>query len=81
MSEQAYVDLWDANVVTEEVIDIVWRITEGHFPGTPIDWDEVWERLDGDELEDGRMFNMDNADGTPALIGIKQEILRLRREL
>jgi hypothetical protein len=80
--EKTYVDLWDARVVTPEIINIIWGITEAHFPAAVIDWDEVWEQIDGIRLADGRIFEIlpGASVGTPTLIAIKQTILWMRRE-
>jgi len=80
MGTEVYIKLWDVDTVTGEVIDIVWRLTEGHYPAMPIDWDDIWDRLNGDWLNDGRYLDLDGCEGSPALIKIKQDILRLRRE-
>lgn len=74
------VKLWEADAVTEEILEIVWSITEDRYQDEPIDWERIWSLLYNEELEDGSYLDLDGCEGSPALIKIKQEILRLRRE-
>ena len=81
MTAEKYIKLWDADAVTPEVIHLVWRVCEGEFPGYPIDWDWVWSWMQNEPLGDDSLLDLEGCEGSPALIAIKQEILRLRREL
>lgn len=75
-----HVSLFEASDVDKEVLEQAWKIAEGWYGRAPVDWDDLWDRLDGFELEDGRMVDLGDRFPTPAMIFIKQTVLRWRRE-
>lgn len=75
-----HLTMFEVSDVAPEILEHVWKITEGWYGRAPIDWDDVWDRLDGFELNDGREVFLGNRLATPAMIHIKQTILRWRRE-
>lgn len=58
--------------VLDELERLVLDIVEGWYEGTRIDWEDVWDRLDGTELADGRTLDI------PSLISPVQNALKKR---
>lgn len=67
-----------ADDVTEEILEIAVSLTDGHYPGR-IDWDDVWDRMDGAELADGAALDLGEDLGTPAMNKIQAHVRNLRR--
>lgn len=59
--------------VTDEVLALAESITDNHYPEGPIDWDNVWDRLDGAALKNGARLEIP-AVSNPALKRIKLHI-------
>lgn len=62
--------------VTEKLLDEVWSVVEGWYLDTPIDWDDVWTRVErystwsfGDEYD------------SPAMRKIQREMRDRKREV
>jgi hypothetical protein len=68
----------EAKDVTEEVLDLVKGIVEGWYNEGPIDWEDVWDRMDKRVLEDGRGIDMGEDLGSPAIRKIQREIRKWR---
>jgi hypothetical protein len=64
--------------LTEQVLRDAYEITEGWYPLGKIDWDDVLDRLDGTELEDGRVLDIQTLTG-PAIEGLKKHVYKIRR--
>lgn len=79
MADITYTALTDAESVTDEIVDMVREITDGWYQDTRIDWENVWDRLDGSELEDGSIVDSGTDLGAPALVKIKK-IIRAERK-
>lgn len=69
-----------AEDVTEEVMELVRGIVEGWYDEGPIDWENVWDRMDKSFLEDGRGIDMGEDLGSPAIRKIKREIRKWRSQ-
>lgn len=69
-----------AEDVTEEVLELVRGIVEGWYDEGPIDWENVWDRMDKSFLEDGRGIDMGEDLGSPAIRKIKREIRKWRSQ-
>lgn len=76
--EKKYHSLREVESVTQEVLDMVETITDGWFSDVRIDWEEVWDRLEGYELEDGSYPEIPDMDN-PAIRKIKKYIRDLRK--
>ena len=77
--------LMDARIVTaadvtDEIIEQAVEITDGWYADGPIDWDDVWDRLERSRLADGRGIDLGNDQDTPAMRKIRREIRKRRRE-
>lgn len=64
-----------AKDVTEEVINAALEIADGWYPDGPIEWDSVFDRLEG-----WTGWDFGTSWDTPALRKIKREVLKIRRE-
>lgn len=74
-----YVLVMTADQVTDEVIDMVRSIEEGWFNGQPIDWEAVWERLEGSTLNDGQQVDLGPDMDSPAMRKMQRVIRAERR--
>lgn len=66
--------------VTEEMVKLALDIVDGWYQEGPIDWEDVWDRLDGAELADGTRLELGVELLSPALKKIKREVLKARKE-
>ncbi|MEV6313575.1 hypothetical protein AB0M10_33940 [Streptomyces sp. NPDC051840] len=64
---------------TPEIIEIVKGIVEGWYDEGPIDWEDVWDRVEKRQLDDGRGIDMGTDLGSPAIKKIKREIAAWRK--
>lgn len=78
--EVTWTDVLLRQEVTEEVLDVARNIVDGWYQDGPIDWGDVWDRVDGSSLEDGSRIHLGDSTATPAFRMIKQTILKERRE-
>jgi hypothetical protein len=67
-----------AEDVTDELLEMVQGIVEGWYNEGPIDWENVWDRLEKQTLDDGRGIDMGDDLGTPAIRKIQREIRKWR---
>lgn len=44
--------------VTEEILEIVQGVVDGWYAEGKIDWENVWDRVDGSEMEDGSRLDL-----------------------
>lgn len=65
--------------VTGEIVDLVWDIVDGWYQEGRIDWEDVWDRLDGSTIQDGTILDLGDDLLSPALVLIKARISRKRR--
>lgn len=78
MSE-GYTTVSSASDVTEEIMEVARGVVDGWYGEGRIDWEDVWDRMDGTLLEDGTTLDMGNEDDTPAMRKIKKAINQERR--
>jgi hypothetical protein len=77
----------DATDVTEEVLDAARNIVDGWYDDSPIDWENVWDRMDGQSFDswpesDGRGWLhicMGAEDSSPAMRKIQRTIRAERK--
>ncbi|MGW3274498.1 hypothetical protein ACWDFH_23960 [Streptomyces kronopolitis] len=60
--------------VTNEVLKIVKGIVEGWYNSGSVDWEDVWDRMEKSQLDDGRGVDMGTDLDSPAIRKIKREI-------
>ena len=65
-----------AESVTDEIVDIVCEIVDGWYQDSRIDWEDVIDRADNTELEDGTRIDFGGSMLSPAI----RKVQRLVRE-
>ncbi|MFJ2783693.1 MULTISPECIES: hypothetical protein [unclassified Streptomyces] len=68
-----------ADEVTEEIIELTLEIADSFYAESRIDWDDVFYRLDGTELADGRELWMPTDWLAPSIAAIKKAVNKARR--
>jgi hypothetical protein len=48
--------------IVDELEELTAEIVTGWYGGRRVDWEDVWDRLDGTELKDGRVLNIEMLD-------------------
>jgi hypothetical protein len=64
--------------ITEEVEEIVRGVVDGWYSEGRIDWENVWERVDGSTLDDGSRLDLGTDLMSPAIRTLKTMIRRER---
>lgn len=78
--QDVYTTITAAEDVTDEVMDAARSVVDGWYAADDrIDWEDVWERLDGTELDNGTKIDMGNSLISPAIDLIKKRIRAERR--
>jgi len=72
--------LHEAEDVTEEIVKLALDIVDGWYQEGPIDWEDVWDRLDGAELADGTRLELGIELLSRGLKKIRREVLKARKE-
>jgi hypothetical protein len=62
--------------IPDEVKCTVDDIVDGWYQASRIDWEDVWDRLDGTVIDDGRVINVETLTG-PAINGLKAYALKM----
>lgn len=76
---KTWTEVTSTSEVTEEILDIVREIESGWYNSTPIDWEDVWERVEGTNLNDGTYLSLGDEYGSPAMKKIQRVIRAERR--
>ncbi|WP_274916813.1 hypothetical protein [Streptomyces sp. WZ-12] len=79
-SESEDYEVVTAEDVTEEILEIVQGIVEGWYNEGPVDWENVWDRMEKYSLEDGRGIDMGGDLSSPAIRKIQREIRKWRAQ-
>lgn len=66
--------------VTEEILQAVREIESGWYSEGRIDWEDVWERLERQTLNNGKKIDLGPEIGSPAMLKIRRVINKERRE-
>lgn len=77
MDNKRYTEVREAEDVTSEVMAIAEYATE--FFEDRIEWDDVWDRMDGSTLADGSVIDMGGSCNTAAMRTIKRRINAARQ--
>lgn len=81
-----YTEIRTADDVTEEVIQIALDIADGWYQTGRIDWDDLIDRIEGNELDDGSVIDFgdglddDKTNTSGAIRKLKALIRKHRRE-
>lgn len=62
--------------IPDEVKCAVDDIVDGWYQAIQVDWEDVWDRLDGTVLDDGRVVSVETLTG-PAIAGLKAYALKM----
>lgn len=68
-----------ADQVTEEILKLFYDVVDGWYQTGRIDWDDLLDRVDGAELEDGTILDLGNSMVSPAIVKIKKHVRDYRR--
>jgi len=85
MDDTRYTDIKTAEDVTDEVMKIVLDVVDGWYQFGRIDWEDVLDRVEGSELEDGSRIdfgdglNEASTDTSGAIKKIKALVRKHRR--
>lgn len=77
--ERVDFEVLTAEDVTPEIITLIKSLVESHYDEGPIEWEDVWDRVEKRRLDDGRGIDMGQDLGSPAIKKIKKEIRAWRR--
>lgn len=65
--------------ITEEIIELALDVADGWYQSSPIDWEDLTDRIDGAELKDGSHLNMGDSMASPAIEKLKREVRKARQ--
>jgi hypothetical protein len=68
-----------ADQVTEEILKFFYDVVDGWYQTGRIDWEDLLDRVDGAELEDGTILDLGNSMVSPAIVKIKKCVRDYRR--
>lgn len=80
MTDHKYTTVTAAADVTPEVMDYARSVVEGWYNDGRIDWENVWERMDGTTLNDGTQLDLGTEIDSPAMRKIQRTIRKEFRE-
>jgi hypothetical protein len=63
-----------ADEVTDEILTMVTETVDGWYQDGRIDWQDVWDRVDGSTLDDGRTVDFGDSLDSPAIRKIKKHV-------
>jgi hypothetical protein len=66
--------------VTDEIVEMAWSYVEGWYLDKPIDWEDVFERMERSTLADGRTPDLGPQVDTPAMRLIKKRVRAMKAE-
>lgn len=81
MIYKTYTTIVTTEDVTQEVLDMAWSVIEGWFDSgdKKIDWESVWDRMEGYPLGDGTVVDMGGEFDSPAMRKIQREMRKIIR--
>lgn len=74
-----YTEVRTADDVTDEIIEIVMSVVDGWYQTGPIDWEDLLDRVDGNELADGTMIDFGDSLDSPAIRKVKRVVRQQRQ--
>lgn len=78
--DDTYTTVTTAEQVTEEILSLTEGVIEGWYNDGKVDWEDVWDRIEGSHLDDGTVLNLGNNTDTPAMRKIQRHIRQWLRE-
>lgn len=64
----------NAEDVTPEILEVAENIVDGWYQTGPIDWENVWERMENQDIDLGSDLD------SPAMRKIQRHIRKIRKE-
>lgn len=77
-NDKRYTTVNNANDITPEIMSIAEYATD--FFDDRIEWEDVWDRMDGSVLADGSILDMGSSTNSAAMRTIKRRINAARRD-
>lgn len=68
-----------AEAIPQPLLDEALSIADGWYETSPIDWEDVWDRLEGFEMPDGSLLDITTTAG-PAIRYIKRYVNTARKD-
>lgn len=65
--------------ITNEIIEFGETIVDGWYAVGRVDWEDVWDRMDGRSLSNGDVLDLGNDLGSEGLVKLKAAIMRARK--
>lgn len=66
--------------VSEEILDYAEETTDAWFPDGPIEWEDIWDRMEGYEFKDGTILSWGDEFDTPAMRKVQRYIRKIRSQ-
>lgn len=78
MSKVVYTELTNESHITDEIVVIVAEVLRGWYPDSRVDWEDVWDRVDGTLLHDGTRLDLGNDLTSPVLKSLRRKAMQNR---
>lgn len=78
--DKTYTTVTQAEEVTEELLEMVEGVTDGWYLDKPVDWEDVWERMDGTPLNDHTLLDLGGETDTPAMRKMQRHVRKIRSQ-
>jgi hypothetical protein len=79
--DREYRTVTTAEDVDDEVLETAWSYVEGWYMDGPIDWEDVFYRMERNApLNDGRYIDLGGDADSPAIRKIKRTVSKWKRE-
>jgi hypothetical protein len=69
-----------AEDVTDDLVQRAVDIVDGWYDEGRIDWENVYDRLEKQTLDDGRGIDLGEDLGSPALVALKRRVRAARKD-
>ncbi|MFD8648675.1 hypothetical protein [Streptomyces mirabilis] len=66
--------------VTDELVQMTVSIVDGWYNEGDVDWENVWDRLEKQTLDDGRGIDLGENLGSAALRALQRRVRAARKE-
>lgn len=70
----------EATDITDELIEACADIVDGWYQDRRVNWEDVWDRLDGREMNDGRILDLGDSLVSPALLALQRKTRKFLNE-
>lgn len=74
IGDRKYTEVTAAAQATDEIQEIADDVIEGWYNDGPIDWADVWDRMDGTRLDDGTYLDLGTQSDSPAMRKIQRKV-------